>query len=296
MTDLITATNIILSLKLFSVIGFFIALTISLWCYYRTRVKSYTWLYIMLAMFTGFILHGVRLVKEFVADPQMLELIKIELIPIFVVFLVAATFTIRKESGFPTITPARENNIMVKGELFEIAEGQNYLIMEEKFSKGINMFMHSLARGYEGLFISRLCPTKVRQNYKLEKTPCIWLTETSPENTLSLGPELEKMLQVVEDFIKKSGDINASPKIKWDEKSGEFIKRSGRGVIYLGGLDYLIEHNSFERALFFVERLTDKIRVSKCSLIISVNPYILDNNQKKLLEREFNIVEYLSEE
>jgi len=285
--EVITLSNIVIALKCVSVIGFITAVLISYKCYYWTRMESYTWLYILLAMMTAFILCVVRLVKDFMYEPFMLELIKVELIPVFTVFLVAASFTIKREKGFPAITPAMESNIVVSGEAFRAGGGQTYLIMEEEFDKGINMFMHSLAKGYEGLLLSRICPLDVREKLRLKKTPCIWLTETSPKDTMSLGPELEKMLQVIEDFIKKSGDME----FRKDEETGEFTKRSGKGVIYIGGLDYLIEHNSFERTLFFMERLTDKIRVSNCILIISVNPYILNENQKKLLEREVHLVE-----
>ncbi|MEA1925503.1 MAG: DUF835 domain-containing protein [Candidatus Altiarchaeota archaeon] len=287
MVEVITLSNIVIVLKCVSVIGFLTAVLISYRCYYRTRMESYTWLYILLAMMTSFILCAVRLVKEFIYEPSMLELIKVELIPVFTVFLIAASFTIKREKGFPAITPVRESDIMVSGEAFTAGKGQTYLIMEEEFDKGINMFMHSLAGGYEGLLLSRICPADVRERLMLKRTPCIWLTETSPKDILSLGPELEKMLQVIEDFIKKTGDMES----RKDEETGEFTKRSGKGVIYIGGLDYLIEHNSFDRALFFVERLTDKIRVSNCILIISVNPYILNESQKKLLEREANLVE-----
>ena len=292
---MITTLNLIIALKCVSVIGFLIAVLISYRCYYRTMRESYTWLYILLAMMTAFILSAVRLVKEFIYNPQMLELIKVELIPVFIVFLVAASFTIQREKGFPSITPVRENNVRVSGEAFTAGEGQTYLILEEEFDKGFNMFMHSLAKGYEGLLLSRICPADVREKLRLKKTPCIWLTETSPKDTLSLGPELEKMLQVIEDFIKKSGDLESTPEMVLDEESGEYLKRSGKGVIYIGGLDYLIEHNSFERTLFFMERLTDKIRVSNCILIISVNPYILNENQKKLLEREVHLVDTVEE-
>jgi len=291
MVELITILNIVIALKCVSVIGFLIAVLISYRCYCRTISESYTWLYILLAMMTAFILCAVRLVKEFVSEPQLLEIFKVELIPVFIVFLVAASFTIKREKGFPNITPVRENNVRVSGEAFTAGEGQTYLILEEEFDKGINMFMHSLARGYEGLLLSRICPADVREKLRLKKTPCIWLTETSPKDNLSLGPELEKMLQVIEDFIKKSGDLESIPDTVLDEETGEHIKRTGKGVIYIGGLDYLIEHNSFERALFFMERLTDKIRVSNCILIISVNPYILNESQKKLLEREVHLVD-----
>lgn len=132
----------------------------------------------------------------------------------------------------------------------------------------MNMCVNALSEGFTGLCICRRCPDRIEEEFTLKKTPCVWLTEIPSEKYTTIGPDLEKLLQMI----------------------GGFISRSEKGIIFIGGLDYLIEHNTLERTLSFVERLSDKISMSNCSLVMSINPYILNEKEEKLLGRWVDVV------
>jgi hypothetical protein len=269
MKGIVTIEGLVIVLKSVSAIGFLIALNYSIRCHYKTRRYSHTWLYITFAMGTAFILTFVRLLKEFWLEccPQ-LDIIKVELIPVVIAFLVAAAFTVRRERGFPVILPIKEDDVSLRKTAVKVKPRHSYLVMEERPKESMNMCVNALSEGFSGLCICRRCPYRIEEEFTLKKTPCFWLTEVPSEEYMTIGPDLEKLLRMIEGFIL----------------------RSEKGIIFIGGLDYLIEHNTFERTLSFVERLSDKISMSNCSLIMSINPYILNEKEEGLLGRWVDVV------
>ncbi|MEA3255630.1 MAG: DUF835 domain-containing protein [Candidatus Altiarchaeota archaeon] len=263
--------GLVIVLKSVSAIGFLIALNYSIRCHYKTRRYSHTWLYITFAMGTAFILAFVRLLKEFWLECcPYLDIIKVELIPVVIAFLVAAAFTVRREKGFPVIIPVKEDAVSLRKTAVKVKLRHSYLVVEERPKESMNMCVNALSEGFTGLCICRRCPYHIEEEFTLKKTPCVWLTETEipSREYMTIGPDLEKLLRMI----------------------GGFISMSDKGIIFIGGLDYLIEHNTFERTLSFVERLSDKISMSNFSLVMSINPYILNEKEEGLLGRWVDVV------
>ena len=126
--------------------------------------------------------------------------------------------------------------------MFDRRDEQNYL----------DIFADQVRHNVQGLCVTRQSPVKIRQRLGLEKTPMIWLVASDgvtgencikPDNLSGLGVTLSK-----------------------------FLNEADNGFILIDGLEYLIARNSFETVLKFVHFLNDKTMISKCSILIVLDP------------------------
>ena len=151
--------------------------------------------------------------------------------------------------------------------------GHSYLIEEEKPVKCFEYFVDNLNMGLKGIAIIRLNPKRVRDNYDVGEAQMLWLTdrEGDPENRIT--PGLEKIIYKIEDFLN-------SP---------------GKSILLIDGLDYLISNNSFDAVLRFLRRLIDEISESDTVFLMSLTPETIDEQGLKILEREMEIISFLSD-
>lgn len=145
--------------------------------------------------------------------------------------------------------------------------GCSYLIEEEAPRKSYDIFVKHLAKGFDGLCITREFPDKIRKQYSLKTTPILWLTRTGKEGCI--GPE--KLSELY-------------------HKINNFLIASKKGIIMLSGLEYLISQNSFSSVLKFVQLLRDQIAIHGSVLLAPISPLTVEERELKLIEREFEII------
>jgi archaellum biogenesis ATPase FlaH len=120
----------------------------------------------------------------------------------------------------------------------------------------------------QGLCITRRYPKKVAQQYLIQTTPIIWLTQM------------------------RKGDvdwINPNEISRLNSTITSFVQRSKNGVILIEGLEYLITQNSFDIVLKFVQHLQDLVAPSKSCLMFSLDPLALEPEEVHVLQR--NMIE-----
>jgi archaellum biogenesis ATPase FlaH len=116
----------------------------------------------------------------------------------------------------------------------------------------------------QGLCITRRYPKKVAQQYLIQTTPMIWLTQMRKGDLDCLNPN---------EISRLNSTITA------------FIEASENGVILFEGLEYLITQNSFEIVLKFIQHIQDIIAPSKSCVIFSLDPLALDQEEVHILQR-----------
>ena len=116
----------------------------------------------------------------------------------------------------------------------------------------------------QGLCITRRYPKKVAQQYLIQTTPMIWLTQMRKEDLDCINPN---------EISRMNSTITA------------FIEASENGVILFEGLEYMITQNSFDIILKFIQHLQDIISPSKSCLIFSIDPLALDPEEVHILQR-----------
>jgi DNA-binding response OmpR family regulator len=151
---------------------------------------------------------------------------------------------------------------------FELRPGLSYVVKEQKAVRSFEMFTDQVTHNIQGLCITRQYPAIVRQEWGLEETPIIWLSNqlgkvyVNPANIGILGDTIIR-------FIEKSND----------------------SVVMIDGIEFLIVNNGFDKVLKMIHRITEVVMEYKSRLIISVDPRALDVREMALLERNMEIVE-----
>lgn len=149
---------------------------------------------------------------------------------------------------------------------YTLKRGFSYILEEETPEKSFDIFIDYVTHGVSGLCITRTNPRFIREEYSLKKTPFIWLSSLKAEQYTSTV-DLTELSISVKDFVKKSG----------------------KSIILLDGIEFLITRSSFEEVLSFVQSLTEFFSMTESILVIPISPQTVDVNQVKILEREMTL-------
>lgn len=151
---------------------------------------------------------------------------------------------------------------------YELRRGLSYLVKEQKPDHSFNIFVDQVTHNIPGLCITRQYPASVRQEWELEKTPIIWLSNqlgkvyVNPSNIGILGDTIIRFIEKVDD-----------------------------SVVMIDGVEFLIVNNGFDKVLKMIHRVTEVVMEYRSRLIISVDPRALDTRELALLERNMEIIE-----
>lgn len=154
---------------------------------------------------------------------------------------------------------------------YPLEKGLSYIVKEEKPDKSYEIFYDQITHGYSGLAITKLPPEKVRERYKIAKSPILWLTFKEADNAIS-PKDLEGLKSAVSDFVVKA------------EKS----------VILLDCFDQLMLANGFEKSRDMLREIKDICRKNNANLLISINPEMFRKEQLTVIEKELEEVKELS--
>ncbi|MBU7023517.1 MAG: DUF835 domain-containing protein [Theionarchaea archaeon] len=147
--------------------------------------------------------------------------------------------------------------------------GASYIVKTKDTKKGFEAYEKIRERqSSPGMVISRTFPDKIRQKYGMDDDIFLWLSREKTEGSIDPS-DLEKL----EYFVQ------------------EFVSENERAVVLLDGIEYIALQNTFESTLKFLQSLNDRIILSRATLIIPLNPVVLDKKQLSLLERELEILQ-----
>lgn len=118
-----------------------------------------------------------------------------------------------------------------------------------------------------GLMVTREYPENIRQNYNIQVTPIIWLTEMPGERRIA-----PTSLAVLTDTVIR------------------FMESNPNSIVLLEGIEYLITFNEFKKVLRHLDSLNETTWITKARLLIAINPRAYDDKELALLERDRKIV------
>ena len=143
----------------------------------------------------------------------------------------------------------------------------SYFVKEEKPDKSYEIFYDQVTHGISGLSITKFPPEKVRERYKITKTPIIWLTFKDAENAVS-PRDTERIKSAISDFVGKT------------EKS----------IILLDCLGHIMLANGFERTEGLLREIKDLCTNNNSNLLLSVNPEIFEWREMGVIEKDLEEV------
>ena len=172
------------------------------------------------------------------------------------------------------IEPSGEHAVEIPGGQssgdYDIEERTSYLVEESKPILSFKLFNNEIKAGRKAMCITRQNPKRLRDKYQWENVPIIWLTNNNLEKEHCIDPTNLSRLSI---------------------EMVNFIQDSNNGIILLEGLEYLISQNSYQFILRFIQLINDKIMLSNCIIIITIDPLILSERELHLLERDMKLYE-----
>ena len=149
-----------------------------------------------------------------------------------------------------------------------IHPGHAYLVEEDRPEHTFSLLRAALVGEGRGLIITRANPKRVREKYDVDECRIMWLTERESTTVETIPPSLERIIYVIE----------------------EFMKEGGRGAVMLDGVEYLVSSSSFDAVLKFLRRLIDHTSESQFVLLASVSTKTMKEQEIKNLEREMDVL------
>jgi len=152
----------------------------------------------------------------------------------------------------------------------EIQPGHSYLVEEDRPEQAYAFLGASIRGGGRGLLITRQNPRRVQEKYDIGEARILWLTERESAALETIPPSLERIIHVIE----------------------EFMKEGGKGGVMLDGVEYLASSSSFDAVLKFLRRLIDHTSESQFTFLASVSTKTMKEQEIKNLEREMDVLTY----
>lgn len=151
----------------------------------------------------------------------------------------------------------------------ELRGGTTYIVRETKAEASFQLFSRLTSKGRKGLCITRKHPEIVQSRYHLPRTIHLrWLTPSIGRDRVD-PKALNTLTNVVYHFA--TGNPGA--------------------IILLDGMEYLLLHNEFSKALLFLENLNDFVMQSDAILLAPINPEAMDDHDLALMERNAEVLE-----
>lgn len=115
----------------------------------------------------------------------------------------------------------------------------------------------------KGLMVTRVFPERIREEYPLQVTPIIWLTESPGERRI----QPTSVALLTDTLIR-------------------FMESNPNSIILVDGIEYLMTFNEFNKILKSLDSLNETTWITKSRLIIALDPKAFDAKQVAMLERD----------
>ncbi|MBS3780977.1 MAG: DUF835 domain-containing protein [Candidatus Thermoplasmatota archaeon] len=149
-----------------------------------------------------------------------------------------------------------------------LEKGESYLTKDKKPKKSLEFSLKKMEKEGKGYVLSSINPDKINRKYEVNEDSISfnWLTGLEGKNR----------------FKPSNLHLIAHSMINFLEDKN--------GPIFIGGVEIILKHNSFDRFLGFLNHLVDVVSEENGILVLSLDPRILSDQQLAKIERKF---EYL---
>jgi hypothetical protein len=131
----------------------------------------------------------------------------------------------------------------------------SYIFLEPKPSRSLKVYSDLVTKRFIGLCITIEEMEKIAEKFKIDDTSIFQINNESGDQFIP--PILSKISHLINEFI--SNNIHC--------------------VIYLDGIEYLINYNDFDRVLKFCNNIKESIVLNDSILFISMKESTLDQNE-----------------
>ena len=135
-----------------------------------------------------------------------------------------------------------------------------YVIWSPDGDEAFELFTSNLHTGLEGLIVTRRQPSTVKERYKLERTPVLWLATVAGSDSVFPGN-----LGIITDMITR------------------FLEKGSNTIVLLDGFESIVTHTEFRKALLMVDTLKDITAANQSRLLVTIDPRTLSEKERSLV-------------
>ena len=152
--------------------------------------------------------------------------------------------------------------------MYELEEGVSYIVKEKRNVKGMKLFTNMIAKGYNGLYITRQHPDHVNRTYEVNGMEIVWLSST-----------------IGKDNVEPQSLTTIFSRIK------AFVEKNEKSIIILDGMEYLMISNAYNRLLKFIEMIKEIVVKKNSIFLISLDERAFESKEISLLEKWLKPIE-----
>ncbi len=138
---------------------------------------------------------------------------------------------------------------------------------ETKPSLFFDIFSEAMIQGVKGLLMTREFPERLRSSYSLENASIVWLTHVVGKDCIE-PTQTNLILNRIVSFTRDNSPC----------------------IIMLDGIEYLINQNSFDVVIGFLNHIRDLVIIRNCVLMVAIDPNTLDTKELALVERNLQVM------
>jgi hypothetical protein len=204
----------------------------------------------------GWVLTGYFLAGAFgwICDVFLLKLLGFGELKVASFFILISAFTMSYAvigHKVFAIEPITEGSVASRP-LIDTQAGKTYSYVEKSKvrRKAFRLFADHVRHNRQGLVISTIYPEQVRKTYNLQKTPVLWLSESSGVEKERVSPrEIDTLLRSINQFLDKAKNP----------------------AILIEGIKSLIIENGIEKTRIFLEAVAKDVKEKGVVLFISLS-------------------------
>jgi hypothetical protein len=142
--------------------------------------------------------------------------------------------------------------------------GNNYFVNEAVPERTISLFKDIISRNIPGLIITRTPLKNVEQKWGITNSTIFWLCSQPGKG--NLPPIVGKISHTII----------------------EFIKQNQPSIIFLDGLEFIINNNDFSKTLHLMDNLKEMVAIYNSILVIPMSSTMFSEREMALLCKNFN--------
>ncbi len=159
----------------------------------------------------------------------------------------------------------------------DLYNGEGLLLIEENPDDSINKFSTLISEERNGLFISRDSPDKIIKRFEFgSDVSFIWLSKSSRKDFSEFDYEIKT--------------VSPSNLQKLSSLIGTFLKSNEEGVIFMSGIQSIINYTSFNKLQRFIGWTMDNVSEKNGFLICSIPESSIKEKRLGILKAEFDVV------
>ena len=145
----------------------------------------------------------------------------------------------------------------------KLVDGNSYLFLDKTDTAALDLFIDLVQSNYSGLYITRSNPEMLKSKLPARSKIDVALLSQEQFTGYSTITDVTTLVQQLKNFIKKK-----------------------KTLIFLDGVHYLITKFSFEQFIDAFYQINDLIAQNHCLLLLYVDPSILTETQRAIIENE----------